>query len=98
MELNSLLWVGWYNDREDEIKDLYKYIKNSIKEGNYGYIAFPSQFGEIDCNDYIRVLWSVLVMEYGNYGTSPRYGWIENANDFLPEFEAFLNEAKTSEE
>ena len=86
--IKSLLWVLWYNGYKEEIRALYEYIKN-----NDGIIIqYPDRLLSDDCNKPDRILWSVLVMEYGDYGTSPRYGWIENKQKAVEEFERFFSD------
>lgn len=45
-----------------------------------------------DCNHLLRVFWSILSIEYGEYGSSPRYGWLESENVglFLDKFKECL--------
>ena len=76
--LGSLLDVGWYNGLEEDIKQISSYIREKSMITDSAMIQFPSFLKEYDCNHYLRVLWSVLVMEYGDYGTSPRFGWLES--------------------
>ena len=92
--INSLLWVLWYNGYEQQIKDLYEYLKQAEVTARY-----PHDLGILsdDADSPDRILWSTLVMEFGDYGTSPRYGWInktQRAIDCLEEFfaEGFLTE------
>lgn len=75
--LDSLLDVLWYIGYGDRIKAIYYYIRDCKDEY---HIPFPDHEKSVlseDCYRPDRILWSVLVMEYGDYGTSPRYGWIE---------------------
>lgn len=54
-------------------------------ESNYGYTE-----GHISCPDSVRsresweliYIWGVLVLLFGDYGTSPRYGWIDHPVEF----------------
>ena len=48
-----------------------------IDECYTGLISFPDFLDDLDADHPIRILWSVLVVMYGDYGTSPRYGWLE---------------------
>lgn len=33
-------------------------------------------------NDQLQMIWMIAVIMFGNYGTSPRGGWIENVEGF----------------
>ena len=92
--LESLLVIGFYNGLEEEIKEISSYIRENSTITNSAIIQFPSFLKEYDCNHYLRVLWSVLVLEYGDYGTSPRFGWLESASvKELPyEIDKWLNQ------
>lgn len=47
----------------------------------YGYIQ--RDFGMEDWGDHqLEVFWMMAVVLFGEYGTSPRYGWIEKHEEF----------------
>lgn len=91
--LQALLDVGWYNGYEENIKQIITYIKNCSKKSTHN-ILFPEFLREIDCDDYIRVFWSVLVVLYGDYGTSPRFGWLdsEEVSDIIEDIDRYMGE------
>lgn len=72
---NSLITVLWYNGFEDEMTNLIRYLE-SCKESKQAIL--PKDWYQLDANHPMRLLWGVLVMEYGDYGTSPRSGWIDD--------------------
>lgn len=72
--IDALLWVLWYNGHDDKIMRIYNYLKETADKSQVSYPDWLSD--DADAPD--RILWSVLVMLDGDYGTSPRYGWIEN--------------------
>lgn len=41
----------------------------------------------LDYNDYevaqLELIWMILVVMFGDWGTSPRYGWIDNISEFI---------------
>lgn len=90
--LESLLDVGYYNGLKEEIKEISSYIRENSMITDSAIIRFPSFLTDYDFNHYLRVLWSVLVMEYGDYGTSPRFGWlyIENVKTLSDEIDKWL--------
>ena len=77
--VESFYKLAWYNGFDKEIKRLYKYINKEYKKGSteHRHVSMPEWLEEYDCNHFLRVFWSILVIEYGDYGTSPRYGWLE---------------------
>ena len=81
MKLNetdkALYCIAWYNGYAKELKRIHKYLAKCEKE-NRANAPIPGHFLQFDCDHLIRVFWSVLVLKYGNYGTSPRTGWIDN--------------------
>ena len=75
LEINDLLdaldSVTWYNGHAEEImawKDLPK--------DSFG-VAYP----EID-DPQIEVIWMICCVLFGDYGTSPRSGWITDVMGF----------------
>lgn len=84
-EKNSIeAWVSliWYNGSMSWITD----IINSLNNAGNGSADFPSTW-EWEENGGC-LFWEWLVLMYGDYGTSPRMGWIipENVKplkDFL---------------
>ena len=86
--VGSFIDLADYNGLLAECKRLYEYIKDSEEE----VIGMPEWLKKYDCNHFMRVFWSILVIEYGDYGTSPRFGWLdrENVDLFLDEFQESL--------
>lgn len=66
--LDSVVWYNGYweivNEWIDELGRLPK--------GNTTYRP------KVIVNDGLEVLWMICVLLFGNYGTSPRSGWVEN--------------------
>ena len=81
--------LAHYNGHEEVFKEIYEYLKKH-KSDEYS-IPFPEFLNNYQCNDLPRVFWSILVIEYGDYGSSPRYGWIEveNVEKIIEEIESF---------
>lgn len=72
-----------------EIKDALK----NTQDKKYGHVIFPECLGN-DCDHIANVFWAVLVLMYGNYGTSPRFGWIEDANAAIEFVDTILTDYK----
>lgn len=88
---------GWY----DTLQEIKHYIqielkKNMNKPSYYG-IAKPKFLWNIDSDLFPCIIWSILVLQCGEYGTSPRTGWIEKgrAEDAIKIIDALC--AKTEE-
>lgn len=91
--MREFLYVLWYNGYREEIKDLLRYIKISEEE----CIGMPCFLRVIsDCDYPMRLLWSTLVMRYGDFGTSPRTGWLlkETKDECVEELQEFVDTHK----
>ena len=74
--------ISWYNG--------YDFILKSLLEGlekDPATSVCPCKYDQIikDHNSeeyYVaQIIWMLLVDLFGNYGTSPRFGWIEDIED-----------------
>ena len=73
--IETFLSVGWYNGNEEDIYD----IINAIVDSKEGLILRPEEWYSKTNNgvdEFCGIFWSCLVMIFGDYGTSPRYGWL----------------------
>lgn len=75
-----------YNGHGPKITELSSYIDSYIKH-NKRSAPYPD-FLPKDSNHFLRTIWSIMVLIWGGYGMSPRYGWV---TDLHKAFE-FLNE------
>ena len=93
--LNSVFWYEGLL-RKDAANDTY--AKNSIilkiidglrqaaALGTGSFYTFEMLPEDFDWQHRHTVIWQILVEMFGNYGTSPRTGWIDNPGecaDFL---------------
>jgi hypothetical protein len=80
--LDALDLVTWYNDLAETVSKW----GNLEPEGSI--IAVPDDYGinphwcTAEDRPQLQVLWMIAVSLFGNYGTSPRYGWIEDIDGF----------------
>lgn len=88
--IDALLWVLWYNGYEEKIMRIYNYLKETADKPQVSYPDWLSD--DADAPD--RILWSVLVMLDGDYGTSPRYGWIEKPKSAIERMALFVADVK----
>lgn len=77
--LQALGDIAYYNGHEKEIKKVIEYIEHYKGQFN-NIIPMPEFLEKNDCDYYINILWQLSVMLYGDYGTSPRSGWLEAEN------------------
>lgn len=68
--VDALAAVVWYNGLDEDIRNCQEYLRGrSITTGCYWKPA--------DWKDpQLEVIWMLLVRLYGDYGTSPRHGWV----------------------
>lgn len=77
--------VIWYNGLEEILKEM---IDLEIPENRYPqYEYYDKYFANEETKDLetyyqTQVLWMMLVKMFGNYGTSPRFGWIEDIKGY----------------
>lgn len=80
--LDALDSVTWYNDLAETV------LKWRDLEPKDSIIAVPDDYGinphwcTAEDRPQLQVLWMIAVSMFGNYGTSPRYGWIEDIDGF----------------
>lgn len=76
--LEGLGSIAFYNGHDEEIKQVIEYLKSYDKSNST--IFMPEFLRSNDCDYFINILWQLSVLLYGDYGTSPRYGWLESEN------------------
>jgi len=106
---DCLLTVGEYYGWGDEIERMFRYILKEYeanKNAKYEGISIPDYIVKEHMDDYIRILWSTMVCEYGNYGTSPQYGWLyvcthemseasyKGIDEIIPRIKEYIKEAE----
>ena len=68
----------FYNGYEDFTLELIDYISD-VKNNKMNSIVRPNFIDD----PTQELIWMVLVIKFGDYGTSPRSGWINSANKDL---------------
>ena len=87
---NAFFWALSYNGWEMHADAMREYLADPANRTNrreFGYVMFPH--GQSACvtkedvthDNPNSFLWMCLVQMFGDYGTSPRYGWIERPDD-----------------
>lgn len=87
-------FVVWYNGYIDTIKEWIQYGDKVLKEKG-DYVPCPlSGAGYAESTSYAygqqQMLWMCLVQMYGDYGTSPRFGWITDWDECKRFLEAIV--------
>lgn len=80
--IGSFLSLAWYNGYEESVKDIMKVLNTAFKfdvDNKYKAIFRPEQWG-YETDNFGAIFWSWLVLQYGDYGTSPRFGWLYPEN------------------
>lgn len=77
-EIEAIGTIGSYNGYKRIIKELYNYI--AYCETTSSTCNFPDFLSD-NPDNYDRIIWSIIVLKYGDYGTSPRFGWIESVHE-----------------
>ena len=72
--LNSIVW---YNGIYEVLIPLRKELE-AFEGRSYSYPDFEKMYNltQHECGQ-VQIFWMLLVLRFGNYGTSPRYGWLE---------------------
>ncbi len=73
--LDALDAITSYNGLGEEILSWVELSKTP-----YGQIVTPKRCWS---DDQLQVIWMLAVLLFGNYGTSPRGGWIEDVEGFI---------------
>lgn len=78
--INAIATIGFYNGYSDVLKNISDYIKYYDREEYYSF-AYPKDILKAyNIDEFPNIVWALMVLMFGDYGTSPRYGWIEIEN------------------
>ena len=88
--INALDSVVWYNCHYEELFKIKEEIKKE-KNITYSYCTTDNQF---------QVIYMMLVVLFGDYGTSPRSGWLymENKEKILNFIDLITKRAREADE
>lgn len=67
--IDSLDSVVWYNCHYYKLNEIKQELLKKQDSGNYKY-----DYGN---DEQFQVIWMILVCLFGDYGSSPRSGWLE---------------------
>lgn len=85
---NAFFWALNYNGWDINIDAMYEYLMDPSNRQDGGYVWFPAESKSacVTADDMRRdkpnaILWMCLVQMFGDYGVSPRTGWIEEPDE-----------------
>ena len=70
--------TAWYNGESDTFDRLLDYLKSNYSQTAdiFEPIYRPDWIKSDGSTDILELYWMILVCQWGEYGTSPRSGWI----------------------
>lgn len=91
--MEALNGVVQYNGLYQFIEKWRRVLFTAINE-NSGLLQRPPMENDLSIfvQAQLEFIWMILVQLYGNYGTSPRSGWIENKEGALNFIDMILAE------
>ena len=87
--IDAMKNVVFYNGYEEDLKNISDYIKYYDRDEYYSFAYPKGILKRYNIDEFPNIVWSLIVLMFGDYGSSPRFGWIdvENKDKAL----AFLN-------
>ena len=74
---DMLFWALWYNGHDEHVSMLADMLEHIER------LTFDDElFKMVDYGDdnMMQMLWMILVQQFGDYGSSPRYGWVDDTD------------------
>jgi hypothetical protein len=78
--LKAIDGIVWYNCLGELLLEVVKDLDKAIADGKTQYI-YPDEIFDFEKNNLpgdLQAVWMTCVEQFGDYGTSPRYGWIND--------------------
>lgn len=83
----AFMWSLSYNGYDDHVNAMIEYLEHGPRT-EYGQVLYPRENVShcVDDDDTINdrpnsILWMCMVQMFGDYGTSPRYAWIDHPDE-----------------
>lgn len=89
----ALVDTLWYNVGSAAIKT----IVDKFQDESIQYFSAEDIDKDWYFDKELNTYWTMFVLMYGDYGTSPRSGWIEKSEESLKFFEELYNDIKEIE-
>lgn len=93
IDSEAFVFALWYNGYEDEFQQWLDLKPNNDKRITCPYFDDKDYDGSL-----IQTMWMYCVIKYGDYGTSPRYGWIEEIDNFKNFVKQLIENIKKGDE
>lgn len=90
----ALVDALWYNVGADAIKKIVDRLKESMQDDSSHYLSTDDVNKQWYHDKELNTYWTMFVLMYGEYGTSPRSGWIEKTEESLKFFEGLYSDIK----
>ena len=99
--ISAIASIVQYNGLDDNLKSIKNTLLNTSKEDYITLkdidfedkiLILPGNRTEIYLASQVHFIYMLLVMLYGNYGTSPRFGWIEDNEGAAAFIDKLLND------
>lgn len=78
--VQEFMWVAYYNGHLEEVNDIYESL-NDPKA--YGIVQRPEKWEkrkDYGIEEFCGIFWAWLVRMFGDYRSSPGFGWIDKEN------------------
>lgn len=74
----AFYWAtAWYNGYDDDFDSVIRYLRiQRLNPNNKKTISKPQFIKSNGSTPELELFWMILVEMYGDYGTSPRSGWM----------------------
>lgn len=70
----AILRSFWYNRDEAYMVRICELLETSLKDGRRSWTLGD----DVANSDDMDIIWGTLVCGFGDYGTSPRFGWVHD--------------------
>jgi len=90
----ALVDALWYNVGAEAIKTIGDRFKEFNQDESSHYLSTDDINKDWYHDKELNTYWTMFVLMYGDYGTSPRSGWIEKTEESLKFFEGLYNDIK----
>lgn len=78
--IDAMASIVFYNGYEDVLKSISDYIMYYDREEYYSFSYPKDILKEYKIDEFPNIVWGLMVLMFGDYGTSPRFGWIDIEN------------------
>lgn len=90
---NALVSMFYYNYDEALIDDLLKVVKEKSNTKD-DHVSFSDVDDFWQDNEGAQFIWGMLVLMFGDYGVSPRVGWLNTTKDLISFLEDMQEDLK----